>query len=124
MTRLPVLLLLAALPASLAWSPPAAAQTSRPAAALSAAQAERKSVELKQGMSLEDVEGLLGKPRRTALKNGGSAGGSLAVDLFLDRRRLLARRPERLICRQDPGAVVLERLGVVDLLSAARELRA
>jgi hypothetical protein len=71
------LLLLAALPASLAWSPPAAAQTSRPAAALSAAQAERKSVELKQGMSLEDVEGLLGKPRRTALKNGGSAGGSL-----------------------------------------------
>lgn len=77
MTRLSVLLLLAALPPWLAWSPPAVAQSSRPAAALSAAQAERKSVELKQGMSLEDVEGLLGKPRRTALKNGGSAGGNL-----------------------------------------------
>lgn len=77
MTRLAVLLLLAALPPSLAWSPPAVAQSARPAVALSAAQAERKSVDLKQGMSLEDVEGLLGKPRRTALKNGGSAGGSL-----------------------------------------------
>ena len=65
-------LLLAALLPSLAWT-----QAPRPAAALSTAQAERKSVELKQGMSLEDVEGLLGKPRRTALKNGGSTGGNL-----------------------------------------------
>jgi hypothetical protein len=77
MARLAVLLLLAALPVSLAWSPPVVAQSARPAVALSAAQAERKSVDLKQGMSLEAVEELLGKPRRTALKNGGSAGGSL-----------------------------------------------
>src|SRR4051795_6442289 len=77
MKRLPLLLLIAALPVSIAWSPPAAAQGVRPPVPLSAAQAERKSVELKQGMSPEDVEGLLGKPRRTALKNGGSTGGSL-----------------------------------------------
>src|SRR3954469_2532106 len=77
MKRLPLFFLIAALPVSIAWSPPAAAQGARPAVPLSAAQAERKSVELKQGMSVEDVEGLLGKPRRTSLKNGGSAGGNL-----------------------------------------------
>ena len=66
---------LAALP-SLAWSPPAAAQVSRPAAALSPAQAERKSVDLKQGMSAEEVEKLLGKPRRTALKADGSSASA------------------------------------------------
>ena len=34
------------------------------------------AADLKQGMSIDDVQGLLGKPRRTALKNnsGGSAG--------------------------------------------------
>jgi hypothetical protein len=74
MTRLAALLFLAALSPFLAWAPPAAAQTPGPAATLTAAQAERKAVELKQGMSLEEVQGLLGKPRRTALKtSGGSA---------------------------------------------------
>jgi hypothetical protein len=72
-TRLFALFLLAALPLSLTWSPPAAADDSRAAAALSAAQAERKSVNLRQGMSAEEVEKLLGKPRRTALKNGSAA---------------------------------------------------
>lgn len=63
--------LLALLP-SLAWTSPALAQVSRPAA-LSLAQAERSAVNLRQGMSAEEVQQLLGKPRRTALK---STGGS------------------------------------------------
>jgi hypothetical protein len=72
MTRLAALLFLAALSLSLAWSPRAAAQASGPAT-LSAAQAERNAVDLRQGMSLEEVQRLLGKPRRTALKTGSSA---------------------------------------------------
>ena len=44
-------------------------------AASADAKPRRKSVELKQGMSLEEVERLLGKPRRTALKNGTSTSG-------------------------------------------------
>ena len=65
-----VLLLGALLP----WVSPVAAQSSRPAAGLSVAQAERNAVDLKYGMSAEEVERLLGKPRRTALKsNGGSS---------------------------------------------------
>lgn len=71
-TRLFVLALLGSLPLSLYLSAPASAQAPRPAAGLSAVQAERKSVELRQGMSSEEVEKLLGKPRRTALKNGAS----------------------------------------------------
>ena len=73
--RLPTFLLIAALLASLAWISPASAQASRPAPALTLAQAERNAVELKQGMSAEEVQKLLGKPKRTALKNGGSAAG-------------------------------------------------
>lgn len=46
--------------------PPAGAQAS-------VAQAERNSVSLKQGMTLEEVQKLLGKPKRTALKNTGNA---------------------------------------------------
>ena len=72
-TRLFVLALLGSLPLALDLSAPASAQTTRPVVGISAAQAERKSVELRQGMSSEEVEKLLGKPRRTALKNGASA---------------------------------------------------
>ena len=67
MRRLPTLLLIAAL------LPPTAvfAQVARPP---SLAQAERNAVELKQGMTTDEVQQLLGKPRRTALKsNGGYA---------------------------------------------------
>jgi len=54
--------------------PLAGAQSARPAAGLTVAQAERSAVDLKHGMSAEEVERLLGKPRRTALKsNGGSS---------------------------------------------------
>ncbi len=35
---------------------------------LTLAQGERRSVELKQGMTLPEVQDLLGKPKRTALK--------------------------------------------------------
>lgn len=69
------LLLVAALPPALAWSPPVAAQAARAAAALSTAQAERNAVQLRQGMSAEEVERLLGKPRRTALKASGRFAG-------------------------------------------------
>ena len=76
MTRLAALLFLAALPPLLAWSPRAAAQASAPPAPLSAAQAERNAVSLRQGMSLEEVQKLLGKPRRTALKASGSSAAA------------------------------------------------
>src|SRR5688572_29813471 len=65
---------LAVLLPSLAWMPAAGAQA--PRAVL--AQAERNAVELKQGMTLEDVQKLLGKPSRTALKNSGSSAAELS----------------------------------------------
>jgi outer membrane protein assembly factor BamE (lipoprotein component of BamABCDE complex) len=69
--RLPPLILLAA---ALAWLSPALAQSSGPGAAPSRAQAERNAVDLKQGMTQDEVQQLLGKPRRTALRgNGGLA---------------------------------------------------
>ena len=73
MARLPTLVFLAALLPSLTWSSAAGAEPSRPAANLSLAQAERNAVDLKQGMTLEEVQKLLGKPRRTALRNTGSS---------------------------------------------------
>jgi hypothetical protein len=70
MKRIALVLLSAMLPSFL-WLSPAAAQPSAP---LSLAQAEKVAVDLKQGMSAEEVQNLLGKPLRTALKsNGGSA---------------------------------------------------
>ena len=71
MKRITFVLWLAMLPAFL-WFSPAGAQALHPAAALSLAQAERVAVDLKQGMSAEEVEKLLGRPQRTALK--GSSG--------------------------------------------------
>jgi hypothetical protein len=67
------LILLAALWASLAWLAPASAQSPRAGTNASFAQAERNAVELKQGMTLDQVQKLLGKPKRTALRNTGSA---------------------------------------------------
>jgi outer membrane protein assembly factor BamE (lipoprotein component of BamABCDE complex) len=66
MRRLPTLFLLAALLPLFAWPDPALAQASRPNASL--AQAERSAVDLKQGMTPDEVQQLLGKPRRTALR--------------------------------------------------------
>jgi len=76
LAHLPILLLAAALlPAgALAQSPRAGAP--------SLAQAERNSVELKQGMSLDEVQKLLGKPRRTALRAGIQGQGALQWSYF------------------------------------------
>jgi hypothetical protein len=65
-----LILSLALLP-SLLWFSSAGAQALRPVAVLSLAQAERVAVDLKQGMTAEDVQQLLGKPQRTALKGSG-----------------------------------------------------
>lgn len=54
------------------------AQTSRNTAGATLAQAERSSVDLKQGMSVDEVERLLGKPRRTTLKNNASSMNALS----------------------------------------------
>jgi hypothetical protein len=62
--------------ALLTWVPLAGAQSSRPAAGLSVAQAERNAVDLKQGMSAEEVQRLLGKPGRTALKNNDGSSSA------------------------------------------------
>ena|SRR5690348_8430525 len=70
------LVTLALLGALLPWMPLAGAQSSRPAAGVSVAQAERNTVELKQGMSADEVERLLGKPKRTALKNSDGASSA------------------------------------------------
>jgi hypothetical protein len=75
MKQLVTVVLLGAL---LPWVPLAGAQSSRLAPGASVAQAERNAVELKQGMSAEEVERLLGKPRRTALKSNDSSSGALS----------------------------------------------
>ena len=67
------LILLAALLAPFLAGTPVAAQTARPPAA---AQTERNSVDLKQGMTLAEVQTLLGRPRRTALKDGGGSANA------------------------------------------------
>jgi hypothetical protein len=76
MKRIAWVLLSAMLPSFL-WLSPAFAQAATPSASLSLAQAEKVTVDLKQGMSADEVQKLLGKPQRTALKsNGGSASAS------------------------------------------------
>jgi hypothetical protein len=70
MKQIAFVLSLAMLPSFLCFSP-AGAQALKPVAVLSLAQAERMAVDLKQGMSAEEVQKLLGKPQRTALKNNG-----------------------------------------------------
>jgi len=77
MRLLPVLLFFAAVLPAAGWHSSAAAQA-RSATAGSLASAERAAVDLKQGMTLDEVRQLLGKPRRTALKGNGTPGlGSL-----------------------------------------------
>ena len=72
-------ILLSSLLACLLCSTEVAAQPANPKGRLTLGQAERLAVELKQGMTLSDVEQLLGKPKRTALRAMGyvtSAGSS------------------------------------------------
>ena len=75
---------------ALAWMPAAGAQAQRAALA----QAERNAVELKQGMTLEEVQKLLGKPTRTALKSANGAvtdpsQGALQWTYAWSRERIL-----------------------------------
>lgn len=86
--------LLAALLASLAWAAPAIAQAPRSGGYPGVAHAERNSVELKQGMTLEEVQKLLGKPTRTALKGASGAAadpaqGTLQWTYAWSRERVL-----------------------------------
>lgn len=74
MRSLPTFLFLAVLSAAPAWISHALAQAAQPAAAQSRAQGERNAAELRQGMSTAEVQKLLGKPRRTALKNASGSG--------------------------------------------------
>src|ERR1051326_2174596 len=51
--------------------------------ALSLPQAERRAVDLKKGMTLEEVQQLLGKPKRTSLRADPQvAAGEAAVDML------------------------------------------
>jgi len=72
MKRIALVLAWAGLPWFL-WVSPAGAQALRTAAIVSPAQGERVAVDLRQGMSAEEVQKLLGEPRRTALKNDGGS---------------------------------------------------
>jgi hypothetical protein len=65
------LILALAMSASFLWISATGAQPLQAAGALSLAQTERMAVDLKQGMSAEEVQKLLGQPRRTALKTTG-----------------------------------------------------
>src|SRR5437868_8438019 len=71
MRRMPILVFLAAFLPSLAWLAPANAQAGGATASQKRAQAERNAVDLKQGMTIEEVQQLLGKPQRTALRSNG-----------------------------------------------------
>jgi hypothetical protein len=76
MRRLPTLVFLATFLPSLAWLAPASAQPPGPVATAKRAQAERNAVDLKQGMTPDEVQQLLGKPQRTALKSNGAASSA------------------------------------------------
>lgn len=57
--------------AGLALPQPASAQPSRAQVALDLGQAERSAADLRRGMTPDDVRRLLGKPKRTELKDDG-----------------------------------------------------
>jgi hypothetical protein len=69
-------LLAAALLAMAGSFSPAGAQAKRAVAGASGGATERAAVDLKQGMSLEEVQQLLGKPWRTALTSNAASGAS------------------------------------------------
>jgi hypothetical protein len=62
--------------AALAAGPAQPAQQARAEMPLTLAQAERNAADLHRGMSPEDVRKLLGKPRRTGLKDDGVSGAT------------------------------------------------
>ena len=68
-------LLVAALATTGGWFSLAGAEDARGAAGKSRGATERAAVELKRGMTLEEVQKLLGKPWRTTLSDSGFAEG-------------------------------------------------
>ena len=68
-------LLVAALATTGGWFSLASAQDARAGAGRSGAATERAAVELKRGMTLAEVQKLLGKPWRTTLSDSGSPEG-------------------------------------------------
>lgn len=66
------LVLLAAL--GLPWMAHGEAKPARVPAGITLAQGETAAVELRQGMTAEDVQKLLGKPRRTSLRGDPGPG--------------------------------------------------
>lgn len=74
MPRLPSRIIASTL-CCLLWYGAGASAQSGPPKALRLSQAERMAIELRQGMTLKEVEKLLGKPRRTALR-ADAYGGS------------------------------------------------
>ena len=62
--------------AALAWAQPAPAQPRSGEAGLSLPQAERSATDLHRGMSVDEVRKLLGKPKRTGLKDDGATAAS------------------------------------------------
>lgn len=75
MRYLLLILLVAALLGASGWASLVGAQGTHAAAGGSRAAAERAAVDLKYGMTPDEVQKLLGKPWRTALSaNGGAAG--------------------------------------------------
>lgn len=73
MPRFPLTIFIPALLCGLFYITAPAAQ-SGPAKELRLPHAERLAVELRQGMTLQEVQKLLGKPKRTALKADAYAG--------------------------------------------------
>jgi hypothetical protein len=67
-------MLVAVLLAATGWFSHASAQAKRPMTGVSAAATERAAVDLRQGMTLEEVQQLLGKPWRTAMTGSGPVG--------------------------------------------------
>ena len=75
MGRVPVVLLISGFLAAAASLPSGAGEASEVASG-SRVQAERAAVDLRQGMTLAEVQQLLGKPWRTALTSNGGYGAA------------------------------------------------
>jgi hypothetical protein len=72
MQRTPIILAIAVLILLSSGSAPASAEASRSDPNLSLTQAEHVSSDLKQGMTVDEVQKLLGTPQRTGLKSDDS----------------------------------------------------
>ena len=66
-----VAILIAMTVTCLAYAAPAIPQRSDARPAMTLTTAERRAVDLQQGMKAKEVERLLGKPKRTSLRQGG-----------------------------------------------------